>query len=863
MKSSFNFSNLCGTVYSKGNLVFTPDGNCVISPVGNRVSVFDLVNNKSYTLPFEMRRDIARIALSPKATLLITVDEAGYAYLVNFNRQTVLHRINFKSKVKDIVFSPNGKYVAVTHGKEVKVWKAPGFTREFSPFVLHRTYTGHFDDITHLSWSHDSRYFLTSSKDMTAKIYSLNPMPDFKPVTLSGHRSTVLGAYFSKDMAHIYTISKDGALFHWRHTTFADVRGLDEDELEENFIDHVRWRVHEKHYFHQGHGVTVKSCQFHAPGNLAIVGFSNGVFGLYEVPSFVNIHSLSISQHKISTISINPSGEWLAFGCSTLGQLLVWEWQSETYVLKQQGHFYDMNTLAYAPDGQTMVTGGDDGKLKVWNVSSGFCFVTFSEHKSGVQSVAFAKQGQVVYSASLDGTVRAFDLVRYRNFRTFTSPNPVQFTSLAVDPSGEIVCAGTMDTFEIYVWSVQTGKLLDVLAGHEGPISDLAFSSDGVMLLSGSWDHTARLWDVFGRNKHIEVLQHQTEVLAVAYRPDSRQVAAATLDGQVSLWQPEDAKLMQTIDARKDIAGGRKMNDRTTADNNASGKAFQAITYTADGACLLGGGNSKYICLYDLDTTSLIRKFQISHNLSHDGAQEKLNARHMTEFGFNKEDVDDDDDNASDLEDRLDRSLPGTQSGDLSARKTRPEIRAKAVQFSPTGHAWAAATTDGLLIYTLDDAILFDPFDLEVDITPDSVLATLHDDQDYLKALCMAFRLNEAYITRQVFEGIPPDSVPLVARGLPQKYLDKLLVFIAAHMESSPHLEFQLLWVTQLLTAHGRYLKERRGEYQAVFRGLYKGITRVRDDIATLCDSNMYMMKYLLGQQGLSNGAGAPMDLSQ
>lgn len=47
------------------------------------------------------------------------------------------------------------------------------------------------------------------------------------------------------------------------------------------------------------------------------------------------------------------------------------------------------------------------------------------------------------------GTVRAFDLVRYRNFRTFTSPEPVQYVSLAVDNSGEIVCAGTMDTFEV------------------------------------------------------------------------------------------------------------------------------------------------------------------------------------------------------------------------------------------------------------------------------------------------------------------------------------------------------------------------------------------------------------------------------
>lgn len=52
-------------------------------------------------------------------------------------------------------------------------------------------------------------------------------------------------------------------------------------------------------------------------------------------------------------------------------------------------------------------------------------------------------------SASLDGTVRAWDLLRYRNFRTFIAPSSKQFVSLAADQGGEVICAGTLDSFEV------------------------------------------------------------------------------------------------------------------------------------------------------------------------------------------------------------------------------------------------------------------------------------------------------------------------------------------------------------------------------------------------------------------------------
>ncbi|KAI9777444.1 MAG: hypothetical protein M1839_008856 [Geoglossum umbratile] len=851
MKTEFKFSNLLGTVYCHGNLLFTPDGTCLLSPVGNKVSVFDLVNNKSYTLPFAHRKNISRLALTPQGNLLLSIDEDGRAVLTNLPRRITLHHFTFRSSVSALTFSPSGRHFAVGLGRRIEVWHTPSTPDsnangelDFSPFVKHREYSGHHDAVRHIEWSGDSRFFLSSAKDLTARIWSLDPEEHFVPTTLAGHREGVQGAWFSKNQETIYTVSRDGALFRWSYVRKPGAPDESESIYLENDDIDTQWRIVQRHYFMQD-SAKLNCAAFHADSGLLVVGFSTGVFGLYEMPDFNLIHTLSISQGDIDFVSINRSGEWLAFGASKLGQLLVWEWQSESYILKQQGHFDSMNSLVYSPDGQRIITTADDGKIKVWDVSSGFCIVTFTEHSSGVTACEFAKKGNVLFTASLDGSVRAWDLIRYRNFRTFTAPSRLSFSSLAVDPSGEVVCAGSPDSFDIHIWSVQTGQFLDRLSGHEGPVSSLSFAPNGGTVVSGSWDHTVRVWSIFGRTQTSEPLQLQADVLSVAFRPDSKQVAVSTLDGQLTFWSVEDAEQVGGVDGRRDVSGGRKLTDRRVAASGARTKSFSTVTYSADGSCVLAGGNSKYICLYDVRSGAIVKKFTVSINLSIDGTQEFLNSRNMTEAG--PAGLLDEQGEASDLEDRIDRTLPGASRGDLSVRKARPEVRVSAAAFSPTGRAFCAASTEGLLIYSLDDSLQFDPFDLDIDITPASTLTTLRT-RNYLKALVMAFRLNERYLIRQVYEGTPISDIPLVVRDLPVVYLGGLLRFVATSIDETPHLEFHLLWVQLLLLEHGRYIKDNGRAFASELRMVEKCVVRTKQDLAKLADENIYTLDYLLWQ---------------
>ncbi|EOO01492.1 putative periodic tryptophan protein 2 protein [Phaeoacremonium minimum UCRPA7] len=817
------------------------------------IALIDLIySNKSFTLPFAHRKNITRIGLTPQGNLLLSIDEDGHAILTNVPRRIGIYHFSFRSRVTALSFSPSGRYFAVGLGRKLEVWHVPSTPDsnaegelEFAPFVRHHTHTGHFDDVRFIEWSSDSRFFISASKDLTARIWSVNPEEGFTPTVLSGHRQAVVGAWFSQDQETIYTVSKDGAVFDWQYKgPQRDEDDMDEDEDESK----MRWRIVGRHYFMQNNA-HLRCAAFHPESNLLVAGFSNGIFGLYEMPDFNMIHTLSISQNEIDFVTINRSGEWLAFGASKLGQLLVWEWQSESYILKQQGHFDSMNSLVYSPDGQRIITTADDGKIKVWDIESGFCIVTFTEHTSGVTACEFAKKGNVLFTSSLDGSIRAWDLIRYRNFRTFTAPTRLSFSCMAVDPSGEVVAAGSLDSFDVHIWSVQTGQLLDQLSGHEGPISSLAFAPNGGLLVSGSWDRTARIWSIFDRTQTSEPIQLQADLLDIAFRPDSLQLAISTLDGQLTFWSVSEAEQVAGLDGRRDVSGGRKITDRRTAANVAGTKSFNTIRYSTDGSCLLAAGNSKYICLYSVSTMVLLKKFTVSVNLSLSGTQEFLNSKLLTEAG--PADMIDDQGEASDREDRIDRSLPGSKrGGDPSARRKMPEVRVNGVAFSPAGTAFCAASTEGLLIYSVDNTLQFDPFDLNMEITPASTLAVLENERDYLKALVMAFRLNEAGLIKRVFEAVPYTDIPLVVADFPTVYVPRLLRFVAAQTEQSPHIEFCLLWIKALVDKHGAWLTANRGKADVELRVVARAVTRMRDEIRRLADENVYMVDYLLGQVG-------------
>ena len=902
---NYEFSNLCGIMYNSGNLLFTKDeSDLLLSPVGNKISVFDLKNGVSNTLPIETRSNIKLIELSPDSKILVVVDIDGYCILINLPKRIIIGHFNFRANVSKIKISPDGKFLAVASERALKIFEMPHSGRkDYEPLVLYKHYT-HWqnDTITSLFWTSDSRFVLSGSKDCTVRLLNLFKIENYIPFMFTGHKSKIINAMFSEDNSRIFSISKEGTMFIWKLIeeqsedfkrkqeferriksnknlkSFEEIlaeKGLVQEEEDEeaerikisensescpkkesqseNNTNNILQQEESRFYsdfekqISKGRYILEKKqqfvingkiskCEINTKSNIIVLGLTTGVFCIYDINTLENKYTLQISDNKIDTLSINNQGLWLAFGSKKEGQLLVWEWKSESYVFKGQGHSFDVASMGFNMDSSMLASGGQDGKVKVWDTSNGSLIVTFTEHISKVTDIKFASsKANVLISASLDGTVRAYDLVKYRNFRIMTTPQPCQFLSVAVDFSGEIVCAGTMDPYSIYVWSLKTGDLVDVLSGHTGPVSSLAFSSVKDLLVSGSWDKTVKLWTLYAKKHDPESFEHTSEIVSVDLTPDDKEVAASTLNGEIYTWDVESGSLKNIMDINRDIWGGRLNTDRFTAKNSDRNKHFESVNYNLAGNLLLAGGNSPYVCLYDMHYQILIKKFCLTHNRSMDGVLHKLNSRFD---GQERQEDEDEDEYRDDLVD----NLPGAKSHTKSGKKFNVPIKIVSVKFSHTNRAFAVGTTEGIYIYSLDTALNFSSLSLDKDITTKTVQEAL-DSKSFLKALVYSFALNSNELIEKTLNLTPYNQILLIANKLPFNILGSLLDYLARKMETDRNVQLYLMWIFYILKFNGDNLKKLKN--RNLFLNLNKSLAKTMKGIDNVVQENIFTMKFI------------------
>ena len=267
-----------------------------------------------------------------------------------------------------------------------------------------------------------------------------------------------------------------------------------------------------------------------------------------------------------------------------------------------------VNSIAFSPDGMYLATGDYNGKLSIWDASTGEKIKTISAHGDTIVKVAYSPDGTRLATASADGTAKLWDTKTYEMLFSFTAQANGGGTirSLAFSPDGRKL-ATAQDVHGVDIWDTSTGNLEITLNYYCSAVSDVAFSPDGKNLATSElcppdnlvkvvrlgsfdkniYDYMGTNWvavkDLISPDQLIKSKDHTDIVYGVAFSPDGAMLASASDDNTVIVTDVSDGSSKFTLHDSWNV---------------------HTVTYSPDGKYIATGNAMGQIKLWDASLVS-------------------------------------------------------------------------------------------------------------------------------------------------------------------------------------------------------------------------------------------------------------------
>lgn len=431
-----------------------------------------------------------------------------------------------------------------------------------------------------IDYSADGQLLVSGSADKSiilwdAKGNYLKTLGAIGPIN-KGHTASVNTVAFSPDDEFIVSGSADNSIKIWER----DAEGHYHFRRTIYGCTGDRPRC-------DGHSSSIYSVAFRYDGMFASTGADRTIKLWNLAGEYQGSVGDSASQHQdyIHKIIFNPDGE-LIISASADGSIKLWKKGStgNGYSLLNTfercandapadcpGHRDEVNGLAIAPDGKTIVSASNDQTVKIWQID-GTLLHTLTGHTDDVEAVAIDgtdRGGKMIASVSRDKTVKLWSLDG--DLLNTLSGHTSRVYDVAFKPHEAAIASASRDK-TIKLWRLNN-KIVTPFYGHSSRVYDVVFSPNNEMIASASRDRTVKLWDLEGKLFHT-FKGHTAEVEKVVFSPDSTLLATGSWDYTIKLWQPDGTLIADMIGHTDSIAS---LNFHPNKDIIASVAADQTL----------------------------------------------------------------------------------------------------------------------------------------------------------------------------------------------------------------------------------------------------------------------------------------------
>jgi hypothetical protein len=215
------------------------------------------------------------------------------------------------------------------------------------------------------------------------------------------------------------------------------------------------------------------------------------------------------------------------------------------------GHVGAIWSIAYSPDGTLIVSGSDDGTIKVWDALVDYEKIILEEANPAnpAQTVCFNSDGTLLASGENDNVIRIWSTEEWEVLHKL-SGHEDSINSINFSPDSRYVVSGSSDN-TIKIWRADTGELLKTLEGHLGSVTSVQYSVNGEHIVSSGEDNTIRIWDSETGECKRMLTEHKGGVTSVQYTTDGKYLISGSDDKTVRIWNSKTGECLLALTGHK------------------------------------------------------------------------------------------------------------------------------------------------------------------------------------------------------------------------------------------------------------------------------------------------------------------------